>query len=209
MEIQLEELIEKIKNEGIKTSEQMAEEITAKANNSAQKIVENARIEADKITAVAKQEAMRYEINSKEAIKHAARDYILKVQAEIKSTFEKIIRAEVEEALKEKKVLMDTITKIVESYASRNSTDISVLLNPEDLKALESFFMDKLKSSIKKGLEINPLPEIKAGFKVQEKNSSLFYDFTDKGIADSLSQFVNAKLSEYLRESAADKGKDH
>jgi V/A-type H+/Na+-transporting ATPase subunit E len=201
MEIQVNELIEKIKNEAILNSEQAAKLITDNAAVEAKRIVEQARAEADGIIARAKDESSRHEANSKQAIRQAARDFILKVQAEIKAIFEKIVHDDVEHALKNEKVLMASIVKIVEHYIQKQATDLSLLLDPEDLKMLETAFSDKLKIIIKKGIEIHPFPGLKSGFNVEEKGSGLTYDFTDKGIAECLSQYLSARLGELVKSS--------
>ena len=59
MEIQLQELIEQIKKDGVEAAESQAEAILTAAKDEAQKIISDAKAEAEKIVADAKAEADR------------------------------------------------------------------------------------------------------------------------------------------------------
>ena len=58
---QLQELIDKIKQEGVQQSEKEAQEIIAKAQSQAQQIIDAAKQKADKLIAEAKAEIKRSE----------------------------------------------------------------------------------------------------------------------------------------------------
>ncbi len=197
MEVQLNELIDKIKTEGVGAAEQKAEEIKKKAEREAAGIVAKARKEAEEIVAKAKAEAARFEETGRESVKHAGRDLVLKLRASITTLFETVVAREIKASLSDD-ALQEIIPKLIAAWQEKGMDDIQVLLSPADLKKVEKDLLEKLSAEAKKGVEFKPLPEIQAGFRIGEKKGEAYYDFTDKGITEHLVEYLNPKLAECL-----------
>lgn len=198
METQLQELIDKIKTEGVAEAEGQSEKIRKEAEQKASDVLDKSRAEAEKIVAVAKAEADRFEQTGKEAMRQAGRDLILNLQSSITKLFETIVERETKTALTEK-VLQKIITDLIHAWQEKGQNDIQVLLSEEDLKKMEKGFLKTLSDEMKKGVELKPSPDIQAGFRIGQRNGAVYYDFTDKGIAENLTQYLNPKLAECLK----------
>lgn len=204
MEVQLKELIEKIKNEGIKSAEEQAEQIIGAAEKRASEIILKAKEDAQKLTTLAENAAANSERAGKEALKQAGRDLILNVQARIIDLFKSIVIRETGSALSEN-VLAEIITTVIKNWTDKGINELQVLISSEQGKKLEDYLMAKLAADFKKGVEILPLPGNAAGFRISEKNGSAYYDFTDRGIAGLLIEYLNPRIAGYISEAVSEK----
>lgn len=200
MEIQLKELIDKIKNEGVKTAEEKSNEIIKAAQAKAENIVSDARKNADSIIQKGKAEVDKYKNASDLALKQASRDLLLNLKGKLKDIFSSVVETETNSALSSE-VLERAIIELIRSWDKEELKDLNILISEKLLKEVEVSLKNKLAEEIKSGLEIKPFNNIDAGFRVSEKDGSAYYDFTDKGIAEILSQYLNPKLNEILNKS--------
>ena len=203
MEVQLKELIEKIKTDGVKTAEAKSEQIVKDAEAKAAEIISKAKSDAAQITAKAKEDAARSEVTGKEALKQAGRDLVLNLQTTITDLFNVIVKQEVASAMDEK-VLGETIVKLITAWKGDES-GLEILLSEKDLNNVEKNLKSKLAEQIKKGLEVKPSKNLDAGFLVSEKDGSAYHNFSAEGIADVLSDYLNPRLAVLLSEGV--KGK--
>ena len=200
MEVQVKELIDRIKSEGINEAEKKAKEIEKEAQKNAQLIIADANKKAGEIVEQAKSEAEKFEITGKQALTQAGRDLILTLRSEITVIFDTLIGNEANESLTSD-VLKEVIVKIIHAWIEKGITDLTVLLSTRDLSDLNEYFTAKLADTLKKGVTISAAQGIEAGFQISEKDSSAFYDITDKGIAEALCMYLNPRLSECIEQA--------
>ena len=94
MEIQVQELIDKIKKDGIESALQESAQLKQKAEAEAKQIIEAAHKEAADIVAKGKQDAERSEKAGKAALEQASRNLVLVFKDEIQALLEKIVSQE-------------------------------------------------------------------------------------------------------------------
>jgi V/A-type H+-transporting ATPase subunit E len=87
MEVKLEKLIEKIKNEGVGSAKKEADKIIKDAQDKAKNELESAQKEIKTQEENSKKEIDSYRSNANDSIKQAARDTIISVRDEIKKLF--------------------------------------------------------------------------------------------------------------------------
>lgn len=208
MDVQLKELIEKIKDEGVKSAEEKAAQIIHGAEQKAGDILAGAHKEASGIIANARAESARLDHSGREALKQAGRDLILSLKSRLEELFKTVIETGVKESLPGQ-VLEEAIIKLITSWSAKKVADLQVLLSPQDLEKVEKTLRSKLASELKKGLEIRPIPEIAAGFRVSMKDGSAYYNFSDQGIAEILTEYLNPRLSELILEAIAGPEKEN
>ena len=198
MEVQLSELIEKIKKEGIEFAQAEAAKLKAEADAQAQKIVENAKREADAMITQAKEEARRSEIAGIAALEQASRNLILAFKVEIQAILNNITTEAVSSAYSSA-VITEILPQLVKNWAAKNADSLTVLLSEGDLKKLDNAFMAGLASTLKGGVEIKAVKKLDRGFHIVEKDGSVFYDFSAESVAAMLSAYLNPKLAEILK----------
>jgi len=197
MDVQLKELIEKIKTDGVKNAEDKAAEIIRNAEIKSAEIIDNANKDAQKIKDAAKLEAERAEQSGKEALKQSGRDLILDVKSQLNDIFSALLKAGTAESLSGK-ALIEGITSIITNWKGELE-DLSVLVSEKQLAEIEKELKSKLAKEIKSGLEVRPYKSASVGFRVSEKDGKAFFDFTDEVLADFLARYLNTTLSEIIK----------
>ncbi|MDR1179687.1 MAG: V-type ATP synthase subunit E [Spirochaetales bacterium] len=198
MDIQLKELIETIKKEGIDSADSRAAQIIAEAETKARAIVARAEEDAVRILADAKREIERTEQSSKEALVQAGRDLILGLEKRIIALFDGVIKTQSGEAL-QGRGLEDAVAGLVRAWAAKGPAGLEVLLPAEELKKIEGSLRAKLSEELKKGLVLKPVPQIEAGFRIGESGGSAHYDFTAEGVAEILAEYLNPRLAGIMK----------
>ncbi len=202
MEVKLENLIKKIKEEGVGVAEKKAAEILENARKEADKILKDGEKDAEKIREEAKKDAEKMKANAEASIQQAARDTLLSLKKEIRKMFDRLLVQKIDESMDEK-LLRDLIVKLVETWAK--GKEITVLAGKVDVDKLTSLVMKELKAEAKKGVDIKLDKKMSKGFRFGLKDSDLTYDFTDEALMEALSYFLSPKLTELLQEKS---GKD-
>ena len=196
MDIQLSELIEKIKNDGVRSAENKAAQIIAEAEEKAASILQKAGEDAKRIKSIARADADRVQMAGIEAIRQAGRDLTLSVKSEIESLFQKVIEAEVASEMDS-----NTISKAILTAVENLSTDaVDIQLPTADFEAMEQRLRSLLKEKFASGIEIVPLKGLRSGFRIGKKDGSAFYDFSGREVAEMLSHFLNPGLARLLTE---------
>lgn len=202
MEVQVQELIDRVRAEGIEKAKEDAASIIKNAESEAAKIVSDAKRNAASILEEANKEKSRTEESGKAALEQAARNLLLSFRAQIAGELTKIVQKDVLASYTDN-VLTELVVKIVTEWKSSDSDSLSVLLNPDALKRLEASFNAKLSAKIKAGLELKPFPAIKAGFRIEEKDGSAYYNFDANALSEMLCQYLNTELAKRMANAQA------
>jgi V/A-type H+-transporting ATPase subunit E len=197
MDIQLHELIEKIKKDGIESASEEASRLKREAESEARRIVEAAKKEAEGIIAKAKVDAERTEKAGIAAVGQASRNTVLGFKSEIQNLLDAIVSKETAAAFDEA-TLKTALPEVIKGWTVKGD-DLAVILPVEELKKLEAFLRDKLAAELKKGLELKPDRRLEAGFRISNKDGSAYYDFSAESVAELFSAYLNPRLAETLK----------
>lgn len=194
MQSKLQELTDKLYNEGLSKGRQEGEAILADARKQADDIIRDAKKEADSIIAAAQKEAESLKTKTEGDIRLAAGQSL----AATRQAIEGLVTArmtgnEVSAALSSADFIKEMLTTVVKSFnaASDDGTSLEVTL-PESLKKeTEPFIRKELAAMSKGGLQVTYSKKIGGGFTVSPKDGGYFISLTD--------DTFNALISEYLR----------
>ena len=195
MDIRLQELLDKIRKDGVEAAEADAAKILAQAEDKRKAILADAERDAKAILAKAKANADRFEEAGKAALEQAARNLVISFRTEVSSVLAAIVRTDTEKAFSVS-VLEAAIPAVLAAWKEKGTDDLSVLLPSAELGKIEGALRKKLDAELKGGLELKPFPGIKAGFRIAEKDGSAYYDFSADALADMISQYLNSRLAE-------------
>jgi len=198
MEIQVQELIDKIKKDGIKAATEEANKVKAEADIEARRIVETAKKEADDLIERAKQDAARSEKAGIAALEQASRNLILAFKDEVQALLNKIINEKVAANYNED-VLKNALPELIKSWANKGGADLAVILPESELSKLQGYFNDRLRDELSKGVELKSNRKLASGFHISNKEGSVYYDFSSEAVAKQLSAYLNPKLAELLK----------
>lgn len=201
MEIQLQELIEQIKKDGVAVAEAEAKNIVETAQAEAQKIIADAQAEADKILANAKSENERMVKSSEDAIRQAGRNLLISFRESVARELNAVISENVN-AVYSSDALSELIIKIVEKLAvNSDAGDIEVILNEKDADELQSLILSAIKEKMLKGVTLKPNNNFDGGFRIAVNNGSAYYDYSAEAVVDMLSNYLSPKITKLLKEA--------
>lgn len=201
MEIQLQELIDQIKKDGVESAEAEAKTIVDDAKAEAEKIVANAKAEADKILTDAKAETERMTKSSEDSIRQAGRNLLISFRESVARELNNIVGENIS-AVYSQDTLAELIIKIVENWAKKaDAEDIAVILNSNDLMRLEETLLASLKEKMLKGITLKANDNFDGGFRIAVNNGSAYYDYSKEAVVDMLSNYLSPKVTELLKEA--------
>lgn len=192
MQNKLQELTDKLYNEGLAKGKQEGEELLAKAKVQAEDIVAKANAEAAAIVAAANKEAEDLKTKVQGDLKMAASQSIAATRKDIETLIvAKMTEAEVKKALTSAEFVKEVILAVAKGFGTEEPVDLEVVL-PETLKKdLEPFVTGELAKVLKGGVEASFSKKVAGGFTIGPKDGGYFISFTE--------ETFNALISEYLR----------
>ena len=201
MEVQLQELIEQIKNDGVAAAETEAKTIVDAAKADAEKLIADAQAQADKILAAAKAETERMTKSSEDAIRQAGRNLLISFRESVSRELETIVGENVA-AVYSSDAFAELIISIVENWANKpDAEDIAVILNTQDLNKLEEILLSALKEKMLNGITLKANDNFDGGFRIAVNNGSAYYDYSTEAVVNMLSNYLNPKVTELLKEA--------
>ena len=201
MEIQLKELIDQIKKDGVEAAESEAQAILKAAKDEAEQIILSANEEAKRILQEAKKENERMTKSSEDAIRQAGRNLLISFRESVTRELNAIVSENVT-AVYSSDALAGLIISIVENWANKpDAEDIAVILNNQDLNKLEETLLAALKEKMLKGITLKANDNFDGGFRIAVNDGSAYYDYSAEAVVDMLSNYLSPKVTELLKEA--------
>ena len=201
MEIQLQELIDQIKKDGVQAAEAQAEAIITAAKAEADKIVADAKAEAEKLVADAKAENERTVKSAEDAIRQAGRNLLISFRESVTKEL-KAIAGENVNAVYSSDAFAALIVKAVECWAAKpDAEDISVILNADDLASLEQTVLAALKAKMLGGVTLKANDNLDGGFRIAVKDGAAYYDYSAEAVTDMLANYLSPRVTALLKEA--------
>ena len=177
MELQIKDLVESIKKEGVDTARAQAEAIISEAQKKAAEIVSKAESQAKATKESCEREIATLKDSAIATAQQAKRDAVLSFKSEIQSEYEKILSAKVRDSLGDEALAGLIKAVLSDEDASKYTAQLAEV--SDSLKGL-------LADEIRNGLEIQPVKNVKAGFRLAAKDGSGYFDCSDEEITQML-----------------------
>ena len=201
MEIQLQELIDQIKKDGVEAAATEAEAVLKAAKAEAEKIISDAKAEAEKYLVNAKNENDRMVKSSEDAIRQAGRNLLISFRESVAKEADAIIAGNVT-AVYSADAFAQLVMKAVEGWAAKpDAEDITVILNSEDLKSLEDILLAGLKEKMIEGVTFKANDNFDGGFRIAVNNGGAYYDYSAEAVVEMLSGYLSPKVTALLKEA--------
>lgn len=195
----LQELTDKLYQEGLEKGRAEADNLVAEAKSKAQKIVAEAEARAAEIVAAAEDKAADVEKNAMTEISLAGKQAVAKIKAEIENL---IVAKSAGEGVKSANLdatfIKDMLLAVAKGWNNGAKVELSALL-PEAKKAeLDKGIAAAAKALLAEGVEVGFSADVKSGFKVGEKNGGYYISFSDESFQALLSSYLRDKVAELL-----------
>lgn len=199
MENKLQELTDKLYNEGLSKGKEEGEALLAKARKEAADIVAAAENEAKGIIAKAEKEAADYRTKVTGDLKMAASQSLQATRKDIENMLVlKMTGAATEKAMSDAEFVKGIIKAVAEKFDAEEAVDLELVL-PESLKsALEPFVKSELASALKNNVNASFSKKISGGFTVGPKDGSYFISLTDETFKELISEYLRPATRKLL-----------
>ena len=201
MQDKLQELTDRLYNEGLSKGKHDGEELVQKAQAEADRIVAYAKAEAERIVAQANKEAEELKTKVNADVKMAATQSIAVTKQEIeKMVVTKVAAEGVSDCMSNPAFVMDLITKVVDKFNPENATPVALdLILPESTKAnVESVMKNEIDQLFKKGVTVNYSKKMNGGFKVAPKDGGYVLQFTDEEFTQLIANYLRPATKKIL-----------
>ena len=191
MEIQLQELIEQIKKDGVEAAESQAEAILTAAKDEAEKIISEAKAQAEKLVLDAKAENEKTVKSGEDALRQAGRNLLISFRESVTKELKAILGESVS-SVYSSDALAGLIVNLVEGFKNNaGAEDITVVLNSEDLKKIEDTVLSGLKAN----------DNFDGGFRIAVNDGGAYYDYSKDAVTDMLSNYLSPKIAALMKEA--------
>lgn len=199
MENKLQELTDKLYNEGLSKGKEEGEALLAKARKEAADIVAAAQSEAKGIIAKAEKDAADYKTKVTGDLKMAAAQSLQATRKDIENLLVfKMTGAATEKAMSDAEFVKGIIKAVAEKFNAEESVDLELVL-PESLKsALEPFVKNELSSALDNKVNASFSKKISGGFTIGPKDGSYFISLTDETFKELISEYLRPATRKLL-----------
>jgi hypothetical protein len=201
MQNKLQELTDKLYNEGLSKGRQDAEDMRAKAKSEAQAIITEANNKANEIISKAKKEAQELREKTESDIKMAASQAIATIKQETENAIlYKAMSSDTNAVINNDDFIKSIILTIVKAFNPSNSESVSLnLILPEaKQKEMDSFIESQVKSICNAGLNVSFSKNLSNGFKIGPSNEGYILSFTGNDFQNLIAEYLRPKTRSLL-----------
>ena len=200
MQNKLQELTDKLYNEGLSKGKQEAEQMMANAKNEAAQIIAQAKEQAQEILAKAQNEAAEIKSKTENDVKMASLQAFTAVKQQIESVITAKTLAPAKSAVAETEFLKEIVKAIVTAFNPQNSDSVAldIILPAEKQTELEQFAKEQLSKICSAGVDVQFSKGVQGGFKIAPKGEGYMLSFTDKDFENIIAEYLRPKTKELL-----------
>ena len=187
----LQELTQKLYQEGLSKGKEEGEAILANAKAQAEEIVKQANAQAEEIVAKARKEAEDYRTKVEGDVKMAATQSIQATRNTIENLMvDGLVGKQTSAALSSEEFIKQIILEVARKFSAEEPSDLKLVL-PESLKSqLEPFISGELATALGKGVTAEFSKKIVGGFNIAPKDGSYFISLTDDSFRNLIGEYM-------------------
>ena len=212
----VEELIERLREEGVAAGRAEAERIEQEAKDNAGKMIAEAKARAEQIVADAEAEVQRLKQGGEDALNIAMRDVVLKLKAKLTDTVgeqvRRLISAELAREDFLKQLILEVAGRAREAAGVDRGEKIKILL-PRELVGLEElrrhplelhegslshFILNVAADVLREGVTFGEAEDGKGGLRIYLEDREVQIDLTEDKVAEVLLEHLQPRFRAIL-----------
>lgn len=199
MQNKLQELTDKLYNEGLSKGKAEGEQILADAQQQAEKIVAEAQKKAEAIVAKAEKDAADLKLKVDSDLKMASSQCLQATKKDIENlVISKAVDAKVDAALASSDFVKEVIKAVAEKFSAEESADLALVLPESMKKELEPFVAGELAKAVKGEVAASFSKKISGGFTIGPKDGGYFVSLTDETFKELISEYLRPVTKKIL-----------
>lgn len=194
----LQELTEKLYEEGLSKGREEAEVILAEATKKATALVQEAEEKAAAIVKAAEEKAAEVKKNNETEMKLATRQMVAALRENIANlVVAKVSEPAVHAALLDEEFVKEMLLEVARQWNGERVELAAVL--PEQMKGkLDAEAESASKALLSEGVEVGYSEKVKTGFKVAPKEGGYYISFTEEDFSALLAEYLKEKITKML-----------
>lgn len=210
----VQELIDKLKNQGVSEGQKQAEQIIKEAQNKASAILSQAQAEADKLLAETRHTLEVERKSSHEAIKTAFRDTEIALRSKVRDAFSVHLKRLVALEMQDRDFIKQLVLVIagMETKEIAKTSKVEVLLpskifetnengtqlSKEGKQQMDHLVLGITDGMLREGIELKSSTDVKGGIKVRLIEKDVQLDLSDEAISNLLLKYLLPRYREII-----------
>jgi len=200
----VEELIHRLRHDGVEAGREEAERVVKEAENRANWLVEQAKAEAEELVADARKETERFQASAEEALQVAARDAVLQMKDQLTQQFSdeigRLVSGELEQADVLERLILELAGQVRENAGLDEEARVEILLpkgamdladlrdQPDELRngELSHLVNDVAGNMLREGVTLTPSSRVRDGIRIRLVDQRIEIDLSSEAIANHL-----------------------
>lgn len=191
MSNKLQELTDKLYNEGLSKGKEEGERLISEAKAQAAAIVAEAKQEADALLSEASKKAEEIRSKSESDVRIAASQCLSATKKDIENLLiDKICKDQIAKSASDPAFLKEIIKSVAQNFTATESKDLKLVL-PESLQAqLEPWVAGELRTALSANIEAGFSKKISGGFTIGPKDGSWFISLTEETFRELIAEYI-------------------
>ena len=195
MDSKIQELTDKLLNEGVEKGKEKAQEIISQAKEQAEKIINEAKQQAEDIKAEADKDAKALDHNTKAELKMFCGQAVSALKTEIADVVtDNVVKQAVKEVVDDKKFMQEFMLKLAEKWGAQED----IVISAQDAEALKAVFAKKAKALLDKSVKIQQVNGKDTLFTVEPADGAYKVNVGNEECEDYFKSFLRPQLVEML-----------
>lgn len=200
MENKIQQLTEKLYEEGLQKGKAESERIISQAKAEADKIILQAKAQAAEIIDQAGKRDEEMKTAAMKEVELAARRVIAQSKESVKNLLaDATVATEVNAAFRDDQFVAGLIATIVENWSRQNPDAAVSIVVPKDKETVFSdFIAKKVAAVLASAPEVKPDEKLSEGFRITPSQGKYYISFTDEQFDNFFQTYIRPKVSEII-----------
>ncbi|MBQ1693887.1 MAG: hypothetical protein II636_00280 [Bacteroidales bacterium] len=199
MQNKLQELTDRLYQEGLSKGKEEGARLVEAAQSEAQAIIEKAKAQAAEIVEQAKADAADYKTKIEGDLKMASSQSLQFTKKEIENlVVTKIADEQVSKALTSPDFLKEIIKTVAEKFSAQESADLQMVLPAALQDQVEPFIKSELAKVVKGDVKADFSKKIAGGFTIGPKDGGYFISLTDDSFKELIGEYLRPVTKKLL-----------
>ena len=197
----LQQLLDKIRQEGVEKAQAEAKSIVDAARKQAEEIKSQASKEADELRDAAKKDAAAFNSRAEQTVRQALRDVRLQLSQDLEKQLSALLLRDVSATLAKAPTIEALVKQAVSAYLKGGEHEVDVELGGSSA-ALAAKLQDELRKGAEKseGITVTGSQAFPEGFTIRLAEGRVEQCFTDEAVTDALANLLRPQLAALLRD---------
>lgn len=191
----LEGIVLKLKEQGVKAGESEKKQIIDSARKQANDLISSAKLERDQILKQARNDAALLQQNTQSALKQASRDMVEATKVSVLEHLKEIFGRECENLFSQEQYLQEILNAAVKSIPG----DKKIVVPAQVAQSMENYLIDQ---SLQDEIKLKPLQTDESKIEIHpHKEKGLQYVVSSQDIQNGLFSLMNKELVDILNQN--------